>query len=219
MKHHSERVPGKNFRPFCGVPLYRYIVESLLASPFVEGVSIDTDSPDIVQDVQNHFKSHVHIIQRPEHLCGDFAPFLDILRYDLSQVDGDYFIQAHSTSPLVQTATINRAVERFLASRGASDSLLGATRLQVRLYNEAGQPLNHDPADRLLRTQSLAPVFEENSSLYLFTRETFMKCGRRVGDRPLLFEMPRWESIDIDTEADFQLAERIYQCQSASSKN
>lgn len=54
MRHHSERVAGKNYRIFAGQPLYRCIVRNLLACPLVDEVVIDTDSPIIMEDVSKH---------------------------------------------------------------------------------------------------------------------------------------------------------------------
>ena len=85
---------------------------------------------------------------------------------------------------------------------------MSVTRLQTRLYDADARPLNHDPKV-LLRTQDLPPVFEENSGMYVFTREQIAE-GRRFGDRPLLFEIDPVEAVDIDEEADFALAEALH---------
>ncbi|MFZ3070830.1 MAG: acylneuraminate cytidylyltransferase family protein, partial [Anaerolineaceae bacterium] len=71
---------------------------------------------------------------------------------------------------------------------------------------ELGRAINHNPAV-LLRTQDLPPVYEENSCLYLFTRETLASRRNRLGERPLLFEIPPEEAWDIDEELDFTVAE------------
>jgi CMP-N-acetylneuraminic acid synthetase len=68
--------------------------------------------------------------------------------------------------------------------------------------------MNHDPAV-LLRTQDLAPVYLENSCLYLFTRELLEERGTRIGARPLLFEIDRDEASDIDEEQDFRMVEAL----------
>ncbi|MGH8587266.1 MAG: acylneuraminate cytidylyltransferase family protein, partial [Gammaproteobacteria bacterium] len=77
-----------------------------------------------------------------------------------------------------------------------------------RLYRGDGSAVNHDPQN-LLRTQDLEPWFEENSCLYLFSAEGFARTGARIGDRPLLFETPRLESVDIDEPDDWRLAELL----------
>ena len=80
------------------------------------------------------------------------------------------------------------------------------TRLQTRLYDQHGRAINHDPAE-LLQTQDLPPVYEENSCMYIFTRENLLRRGHRIGDRPLLFEIEAEEAWDIDEELDFAITE------------
>ncbi len=83
------------------------------------------------------------------------------------------------------------------------------TRLQVRIWDQLARAVNHNP-DILLRTQDLPPIYEENSSLYLFTRNSFERAGNRIGERPLMFDMDRLEAVDIDEEIDFRMAEFLY---------
>ena len=62
------------------------------------------------------------------------------------------------------------------------------------------------PPNNLVRTQDLEPWFEENSNLYIFTRESFAKTQARIGAQPMMYEGPFFESIDIDTPADWDFA-------------
>ena len=206
MREHSERVPGKNYRPFADQPLYHHIISSLLACPYINSVYIDTDSSFIMEDAPRHFD--VHIIERPEHLRSDFTPMNDILLYDVTQVQADYYLQTHSTNPLLRTQTIGAAIEAFLDS-SQHDSLFSVTRLQRRLWDAEGRPVNHDPG-QLLRTQDLPPIYEENSCLYIFTRSNLESRRNRIGERPLMFEIDRIEAWDIDDEQDFHIAEILH---------
>ena len=49
MRHHSQRVPGKNYRPLAGRPLFTYILSNLLACPQIAQVVVDTDSSEIMR--------------------------------------------------------------------------------------------------------------------------------------------------------------------------
>ena len=208
MRHHSERVPAKNYRLFAGKPLYHHIVSSLLACPRISQVVIDTDSQTIREDVKNHFPQ-IRLLNRPEHLRDGAIAMNEVLLHDVSQVDADYYLQTHSTNPLLRTETISRAIQFFLDNRSRYDSLFTTTRLQVRLWDDQAKPLNHDPAI-LLRTQDLPPVWEENSCLYIFSRDTLEERHRRIGESPFLFEIDRVEAWDIDEELDFEIAEYLY---------
>jgi CMP-N-acetylneuraminic acid synthetase len=207
MRHHSQRVPGKNYRPLAGKPLFHYIIETLLRVPEIDQIVVDTDSETVMEGLRRHFPQ-VRVLERPERLRGDAVPMNEILLYDSEQFAADFYLQTHSTNPLLQAETVRKAIQTFLASYPTYDSLFSVTRLQTRLYDQLGRAINHNPAI-LLQTQDLPPVFEENSCLYLFTRQTLAARRNRIGERPLMFEIPRLEAVDIDEEEDFVLAEAL----------
>jgi CMP-N-acetylneuraminic acid synthetase len=214
MRHQSERVPGKNYRPFNGRPLFHHIVSTLLAVDRVTQVVIDTDSATIREQTAEVFPT-VRVIDRPPDLLGGGVPMTSVLQHDTSQFPSDWYLQTHSTNPLLRPSTINAALDRMEASLDSHDSLFSVTRWQTRLYDADGRPMNHDP-NVLLRTQDLPPVFEENSNVYLFTASQIAD-GRRIGDTPVLFEVDALEAMDIDEEHDFLLAEMLCRLTSESS--
>jgi CMP-N-acetylneuraminic acid synthetase len=205
MRHHSQRVPGKNYRLLAGKPLFHHIVETLLAVPQVTQVVVDTDSEPVIDGLRQYFPQ-VQVIERPDHLRADDVPMNDILIYDTGQVPADLYLQTHSTNPLLKPETVARAIQSFIAEHPNYDSLFSVTRLQTRLYNQHGRAINHDPAV-LIQTQDLPPVYEENSCLYLFTRENLLKRHHRIGEKPILFEIERDEAWDIDEELDFAVTD------------
>lgn len=212
MRHDSERVPGKNYRMFGGKPLYHHIIETLLACPRIVRTVIDTDSELIRSDAAGAFPL-VEIRERPADLRDGRTPMNSVLRSAIRDIEADLYLQTHSTNPLLTTDSVTRAIDTYLEADGF-DSLFSVTRLQTRLWSSDATPINHDPV-QLLRTQDLPPVFEENSCLYLFSRAGLERRGSRIGERPLLFELPRDEAWDIDEAADFTIAEAIYRARTA----
>jgi CMP-N-acetylneuraminic acid synthetase len=209
MRHHSQRVADKNFRPIAGRPLFHHIIGNLLACPEINQVVVDTDSQPIILGLQQHFPS-VRILERPDALRGDAVSMNEVLLYDTSQVESDYYLQTHSTNPLLRSQTISNAIKAFLSQTPEYDSLFTVTRLQVRLWDQFGHAINHDP-DILLQTQDLPPVYEENSCLYIFSRQTLVARKNRLGERPMMFEIDRAEAWDIDEELDFSITEFLLQ--------
>ncbi|MCX8062709.1 MAG: acylneuraminate cytidylyltransferase family protein [Anaerolineales bacterium] len=211
MRHHSQRVPGKNYRLLAGKPLFYHILETLQGCSEISEIVIDTDSLVILQDARTRFPS-VRLIERPKELRGDQVPMNEILLYDVSQVEADFYLQTHSTNPLLKSETISRAVCTFLENYPAYDSLFSVTRLQTRLWDQLGRAINHNPAI-LLQTQDLPPVYEENSCIYIFTAETLRFRRNRLGERPLMFEIDSAEAWDIDDELDFAIVDFLAQRQ------
>ena len=206
IKEHSERVKGKNFREFCGKPLYQHILQILENTYAVDEVVINTDSPRIMKEAPKLF-GKVRIIERPEGLCGDMVSMNRIIKHDLEVVEADIFIQTHATNPLFKAETVARALKAFVEDEDC-DSLFTVNAYQSRFYTPAGQAINHDP-DKLIRTQDLDPLYEENSCLYVFTKESFEATKARIGKKPRLMPSPKIESIDIDDEFAFRLAELL----------
>jgi CMP-N-acetylneuraminic acid synthetase len=207
MRHNSVRVPGKNYRPLAGKPLFHHVLNNLLACPEISQIVVDTDSPYVIKGVQEYFPS-VRVIERPEHLRADTIPMNEILMHDTGLVEADLYLQTHSTNPLLRSETISRAIQALTSQMPAFDSLFGVTRIQTRLWDALTRPVNHNPAI-LLRTQDLPPIFEENSCIYLFQRETLAIRRNRLGERPLMFEIERSEAFDIDEELDFLIADLV----------
>jgi len=205
MRHHSQRVPGKNYRPLAGKPLFHHILETLLAVPAIGQVVVDTDSEPVMDSLHQDFPQ-VTIINRPESLRADDVPMNDILLHDTEQVQADFYLQTHSTNPLLRPETVSRAIEIFMSAYPAKDSLFSVTRWQTRLYDQHGRAINHDPTV-LIQTQDLPPVYEENSCLYLFTRQNLLKRRHRIGEHPILFEIDASEAWDIDEELDFTITD------------
>lgn len=209
MKGHSERVKNKNMRDFGGKPLYHAVLSTLLQCSNIEKVVINTDSDKIKEDALKNF-DRVEIIDRPAEIQGDFVAMNDIIGYDLAHTDGTYYMQTHSTNPLVSAETIDKAIEFFFENLGTYDSVFSVTRPQTRLYWKDGSAINHNPAE-LLRTQDLPPVFEENSNFFIFSKESFKNAGnKRIGLKPAMFEQNKLEAVDIDDPEDFELAEILY---------
>ncbi len=207
MRHHSERVPGKNYRPLAGKPLFHYILETLLACPEISRVVVDTDSPEIREGIAAHFPQ-VQAVERPEHLRAATIPMNEILLHDTALFPADLYLQTHSTNPLLRPQTVSRAIQALLAGYPAYDSLFGVTRVQTRLWDALTRPINHNPAI-LLRTQDLPPVYMENSCIYLFSRALLEQRRNRLGERPLMFEIDPAEAWDIDDELDFGIVEYL----------
>ncbi len=205
MRHHSQRVPRKNYREIAGKPLFHHIISTLRACDDINQIVVDTDSEIILEGLETHFPDVIRL-KRPENLRADMVPMNDVLLHDVEQVPADLYLQTHSTNPLLKPRTISQAIKTFRSNFEQFDSLFSATRLQTRLWDQHTKPINHDP-EILIQTQDLPPVYEENSCMYIFTAENLKQRKNRLGFRPLLFEMDALEALDIDEETDFKIAE------------
>jgi len=203
MKGHSERVPHKNIRPLVGKPAFHWVMETLSASPYIHEILVNTDSPEIAESAAKFEK--VRVLDRPDFLLGDMVSIQPLIEYDIAQTDSQYFIQTHSTNPLLTTESVNQAIELYFTQTG-HDSVFSVTETKQRFYWPDGSGVNHDPKV-LIRTQDLEPIFHENSCFYIFSKETNHVVKNRLGANPLMFPIDRLEAADIDDMEDFYWAE------------
>ncbi|MEM7364096.1 MAG: acylneuraminate cytidylyltransferase family protein [Pseudomonadota bacterium] len=205
IKGHSARVPGKNFRAMAGKPLYRWMLDTLLELPEIDRVVINTDVPEEIRKQVPPTK-RLLIRERTSALCGDEVSMNRIIEDDIEAVPAQRYVMTHATNPLLSVETIRSAVTQLRETD--CDSVFGVNRFQSRFYDDQLSPVNHDP-DNLIPTQDLPPWYEENSCIYVFTKESFVASGSRIGLRPTVIETPKLESLDIDTPEDWILAEAM----------
>ena len=216
IKAHSERVEGKNFRDMNGKPLFRWILDTLLEVPVIEKIIINTDARDKLKENGLKESDRILVRDRLPEICGDHISMNSILADDIANISADIYIMTHTTNPLLSSNTISRALEKFIQESNRFDSLFSVNRIQSRFYRKNGQAINHDP-DKLVRTQDLEPWYEENSNLYIFTRDSFRRTNARIGKSPLMFETPKLESFDIDTPDDWEICNLLSSCITADS--
>ncbi len=133
-----------------------------------------------------------------------------VLADDIAHVPADIYVMTHTTNPLLRKETICRAITLYRDGRDrrVADSVFTVNRVQSRFYRANGTAVNHDP-QRLIRTQDLEPWFEENSNLYVFSAESFAATNARIGQHPIMLEMEKTESVDIDDQQSWDLAEAL----------
>ncbi|TKA84337.1 acylneuraminate cytidylyltransferase family protein [Sulfitobacter sp. 15WGC] len=210
MKANSQRVKGKNFRLLHGKPLFRWVLDSLLSIEAIDEVVINTDARGILAENGLTDGERVRIRDRKPELCGDTVSMNLILADDIAAVAADTYMMTHTTNPMLTPATIQGALAAYKTgvAEGRADSLFTVNKIQTRFYRADGSPVNHDP-DNLIQTQDLEPWYEENSNLFIFSRESFAKTGARIGKQPILHVMDQMEAVDIDTPEDWALAEVV----------
>ena len=210
MKGNSERIPDKNLKLFNGKPLFHAILNTLSESKYINEIIINTDSNLITKSAINTYKNFITIHERPSSIQGDFVSMNKIIEYDLNNSNSDIYVQTHSTSPLLTIKSLDSAIEKMINKQVGFDSIFSVTKIQARLYDNQANPINHDPI-KLLRTQDLHPLFEENSAFYIFTKKSFKEAGnKRIGLKPFMFEIDKIEAIDIDEPSDFIIAETFH---------
>ena len=203
IKEMSKRVKSKNFRSFCGEPLYRFFMKKLIDSPFDE-IYIDTDSSEISEYAKGMGWG---VIERVPELAADSANGNDLLAYEANKIDAEVYFQLFITAPLLRPQTILEAY-KIMTSKAEYDSLFTATEIYSWFWY-GNKPVNYNPKV-LPRSQDATPIIRETTGLYAIRREALLKHKCRIGENPYMLYVDEVEAMDIDTEQDFRIAEFAY---------
>ncbi len=201
----SVRVKNKNTRPFYnGKSLLEICIEKLIKLP-VDRVVVNSESDEILEMA---WKAGASKQKRPFELAESTTNPNDLAEYIARQNASDYILYVHCTSPFLKQETIERFLKEGIIKLRKHDSVNSASLIKKHLWM-AGSPLNYEKEFRP-NTQMLPDIYALNYGLNLIKREKMIKYRDFIGVNPFLFEIPDSESIDIDTEDDWKLAESLY---------
>lgn len=200
IKFHSERLPGKNFLPLNGKPLCYHIFETLLQSKYIDETYVYCSN----EEIRKYIPEEVIFKKRSRSFDKNETKGIEIYQAFVNEVDADWYVLAHATSPFLKTASVDKGLEKVLHE--GYDSAFSVKRVQTFCWYN-GKSLNYK-LDDVVRTQDIKPVYIETSGFYIFSKE-LIKINRRIGDKPWMQEVDTVESIDIDEEEEYVFAKEI----------
>ena len=212
MRAGSERVPKKNTKTFAGTEggLCKIKLEQLLSCELIRIVYVSTNDPDVMQ-ISNGFNSKkIKVISRPHELASSMASTDDLIKYVPEIMPDGHILWTHVTSPFIGPDVYYQIIETYLQNLESFDSLMTVTKVQKFIWNDRA-PVNYDRSvEKWPRTQTIDPLWEVNSGVFITSKEIYEKRLDRIGDKPYLFKLSDEIAFDIDWLPDFRMAEAMY---------
>lgn len=202
MKLNSERVKGKNIKPFDnGKPLCSYILNTLNKCDGIDEKYVYCSD----ESIKEYIPEGIKYLKRSKDLDSSTTKINEVLSSFAKDVEADYYILTHATAPFMSKETIEKGIE--IIKEDKYDSVLTVKKMQEFLQKD-NKPFNYS-LDSIPRTQDLDPLYEETCGLYIYSRDLILKENRRIGNKPYLLEVSKIESLDIDTEDDFFISNAV----------
>lgn len=210
----SERVPHKNTRTFAGIEggLLKIKLQQLIACKAIDTIILSTNDDEVIQLAKTISSDKIRIDRRPEHLATSSTSTDDLVKYVPTIISEGAILWTHVTSPFIDGKIYEEAINAYknALSKGENDSLMSVTALRTFIWNKEGA-VNYDRnKEKWPRTQTIEPLYEINSGIFLADIDIYKNLQDRIGQKPFLFENNDIDSFDIDWEEDFFIAEAIY---------
>lgn len=211
----SKRILNKNIKLFLGQPLISYSILQAKESKYVDRLVVSTDDDKIASISK---KNGVEVIIRPEDLAKDESPMILTIQHTLdflNKLEGympDIVVLLQPTSPLRKSQDIDDCIEKLLKLNADSAETFCEVKdhpeLMFRMINNKLKPFN--PLALEKRSQEFEKLYVENGAVYVITRETLNK-NTLYGNKHIPIIMEWYNSIDIDDDVDFKIAEKLFE--------
>lgn len=212
----SERVKNKNTRKFAQfegglLELKLRQLQDLKVDEVILSTN-DEESIRVAESYKHGFKNLV-IKPRPDHLAESSTKLTDLISYVPRITRCEHILWTHVTSPMVDNEIYTDSIQKYeKALKNGYDSLMSVIPFQNFLWSKHTNDLINRKGDlRWPRTQDLEKLFEINSAIFITPRNIYENNYDRVGVNPFLYEMNKLNSLDVDWEEDFKIAEAVYE--------
>ncbi len=208
----SKRLPRKNVLDLCGKPLIAYTIEAALKSKYINKVIVSSDDEEIL-NISSNFGAD--IIKRPIDLANDTATTFDTIKHTIDNFEKyDYIVLLQPTSPLRNEKHIDEAME--LLEKKKADAIVSVCEMEHSPLWSNTLPkdgnMNNFLKDEILnkRSQDLEKFYRLNGAIYICKTEKLIENKSFfLKDNIFAYIMNRENSVDIDEEIDFKIAEVI----------
>jgi CMP-N,N'-diacetyllegionaminic acid synthase len=202
----SLRVENKNVRPFCGTTLLELRVKQLMLLPFLDGVVVSSNDPDMLKMAEN-LGAETHL--RDPYFASNTVSMSEVYENMAGAISCDDVMYALVTTPLVSNDSFIKAFETYRNLPTEHDSITTVADVKEFLIKD-GKPFNYD-GNRIPRSQDLPDIVKLTFCISMLPRTSMVKKRSCLGSNPYFFKLSQLESIDIDTPFDFKLAELLYE--------
>ena len=212
MRAGSERVPNKNTKTFSGIKggLCKIKLEQLIKCSLIDSILVSTNDPEVVKIANTFNSKKIRVIIRPDELASSSSSTDDLIKYVPEVMPDGHILWTHVTSPFISSEVYDQIIGKYLEKLEDFDSLMTVTKLQKFIWKDSG-PVNYNrDLEKWPKTQTIEPLWEVNSGVFLTKKNIYQTNNDRIGDKPYLFELSDDIAFDIDWLPDYKIAEALY---------
>ena len=212
MRKGSQRIKNKNIKDFSGVVggLTFIKLSQLLKVGEINSIIVSTDDEKVKEIAKSFNDSRIVIDNRPSYLANSNTSTDDLIKYIPSIINEGIVLWTHVTSPFIDNSIYSHAIKCYFDNLENYDSLMSVTEIQQFIWNKSGPITYDDKKEKWPRTQTIMPLYEINSGIFLASIDVYKNQQNRIGEKPFFFKLDSKKSLDIDWEDDFEISEILW---------
>lgn len=208
----SKRIPRKNLLKIDGETLIARKIRQLLP---IGKVVVGSDDEEMLEEAGKHGAIAVRRKMTNEGCDSANAMWAEFMEL-IEPMNPETVVWTHVTSPFIKTDTYREAIETYeVAIHEGYDSLISVTAVREHLWcNDMTTPMYNVDWCRNVRhlcANELPPIYLQNGGFFVNDYRIVRQHPYFFGERPKLFEIPKVESIDINTPEDWVICKALYE--------
>jgi CMP-N,N'-diacetyllegionaminic acid synthase len=212
VKLKSDRVQNKNFKEFAdGYSLLEFKIAQVLNEGCFDQVYISSNSPQGKELAEKYGLKH---IEREDYFCSNDVSWSDVIHHVASSLPEDDDVAVawcHTTSPLFwRYHDVLKKYEELLAAKSGYDGITTVTEFSEFLLTEKSRPFNYNWGIWHDYSQYMEKLYRVTGALFITTKGEMIKNRYVMSKKPFLYVTKPFEGLDVDTNFDFILAQKIY---------
>lgn len=200
----SVRVKNKNLKPFAGTNLLELKIKQLKLVKLVDDIIVSSDCDTMLAVAKKH---GVKIHKRSNYFASSEATNSEFFQNLAESVEADYIMYSPVTCPMISLETYHDCIQSFKEDENL-ENLVTVSQIKHHMWLD-GKPLNYNIAESP-NSQDLPDINAVTYGICIISKEDMIKYRNVVTENPTFKVLDEIESIDIDTEFDFMVAEMVY---------
>ena len=209
----SERVPRKNVKKCADLKtgLIELKLKQLIKCKEIKEIILSTNDQEIIKYATSLNIKKIKIDQRADELSSSETTTDELIIYAGNIIKNAHILWTHVTSPFINNTDYSLIIKKYYEKLNKGhDSLMTVTPIQSFIWNKKN-PVNYDRLDeKWPRTQTLEPLYEVNSGVFISTDTNYRKFNDRIGLLPFMYKLDKTKAMDVDWPEDFMIAEQMY---------
>ena len=200
----SVRVKNKNLKPFADTNLLELKINQLKQVKLIDEIIVSSDCKKMLAIATD---LGVKIHTRDEFYASSEATNSEFFENLAKAIDAEYIMYSPVTCPMISMETYHDCIQSFKEDEEL-ENLVTVSQIKHHMWLD-GKPLNYNIAESP-NSQDLPDINAVTYGICIISKEDMIKYRNVVTENPTFKVLDEIESIDIDTEFDFMVAEMVY---------